>query len=104
MQRFHPVQQRWKAHKTDYAAPTGTLYNNSFRRVENRLHCGNGNYVEVKHNAIFYTVPTYVKILVRQGQRVNQGDVIGRGVAGLATGPHVCYPFGKMGSGRCFEG
>jgi murein DD-endopeptidase MepM/ murein hydrolase activator NlpD len=27
MQRFHPVQHRWKAHKgTDYAAPTEELY------------------------------------------------------------------------------
>jgi murein DD-endopeptidase MepM/ murein hydrolase activator NlpD len=39
----------------------------------------------------------HVKILVRRGQHVNQG-VIGRvGSTGLATGPHVCYRFGKMG-------
>ena len=38
------------------------------------------------------------KILVRTGQRVSQGQVIGRvGSTGLATGPHVCYRFWKNG-------
>jgi murein DD-endopeptidase MepM/ murein hydrolase activator NlpD len=38
------------------------------------------------------------KILVRRGQHVNQGQIIGRvGSTGLATGPHVCYRFWKNG-------
>jgi murein DD-endopeptidase MepM/ murein hydrolase activator NlpD len=102
MNRFHPVQHRWKAHKgTDYAAPTGTPITTTASGVVEQAGytAGNGNYVKVKHNGTYSTQYLHMsKILVRRGQHVNQGDVIGRvGSTGLATGPHVCYRFWKNG-------
>ncbi|EIA10131.1 cell wall endopeptidase, family M23/M37 [Flavobacterium frigoris PS1] len=102
MNRYHPVQHRWKAHKgTDYAAPTGTPITTTASGTVERTGytAGNGNYVKVKHNSTYSTQYLHMsKILVRRGQRVNQGDVIGRvGSTGLATGPHVCYRFWKNG-------
>lgn len=100
--RFHPVQHRWKAHKgTDYAAPSGTPIMTTATGVVEKTGytAGNGNYVKVKHNGTYSTQYLHMsKILVRRGQHVNQGDVIGRvGSTGLATGPHVCYRFWKNG-------
>ena len=100
--RFHPVQGRWKAHNgTDYAAPHGTpIMTTASGTVERTGYtAGNGNFVKVRHNGNYSTQYLHMsKILVRQGQRVTQGDVIGKvGSTGLATGPHVCYRFWKNG-------
>jgi murein DD-endopeptidase MepM/ murein hydrolase activator NlpD len=100
--RFHPVQMTWKAHKgTDYAAPHGTPIKTTAAGVVERTGytAGNGNFVKVKHNGTYATQYLHMsKILVRQGQRVAQGEVIGKvGSTGLATGPHVCYRFWKNG-------
>ena len=100
--RFHPVQKRFKAHKgTDYAAATGTPIVTTASGVVERTGytAGNGNYVKVKHNSTYSTQYLHMsKILVRKGQRVSQGETIGKvGSTGLATGPHVCYRFWKNG-------
>ncbi|RYJ41501.1 M23 family metallopeptidase [Flavobacterium beibuense] len=100
--RFHPVQKRWKAHNgTDYAAPTGTPIMATAHGVVERAGytSGNGNYVKIKHNNTYSTQYLHMsKILVRTGQRVSQGQIIGKvGSTGLATGPHVCYRFWKNG-------
>ncbi len=100
--RFHPVQQIWKAHNgTDYAAPSGTpIMTTASGTVEQTGYtAGNGNFVKVKHDRTYATQYLHMsKILVRRGQFVKQGDVIGRvGSTGLATGPHVCYRFWKNG-------
>ena len=100
--RFHPVQQVWKAHKgTDYAAPFGTPIMTTASGVveQTGFTAGNGNFVKVKHNGTYSTQYLHLsKIIARRGQRVNQGDIIGKvGSTGLATGPHVCYRFWKNG-------
>ena len=100
--RFHPVQLRWKAHSgTDYAAPTGTPIMTTASGVVEKAgySIGNGNYVKVKHDNTYATQYLHMsRILVRRGQHVTQGQVIGKvGSTGLATGPHVCYRFWKNG-------
>jgi murein DD-endopeptidase MepM/ murein hydrolase activator NlpD len=100
--RLHPVQGIWKAHKgTDYAAPYGTPITSTAAGVveQTGFTTGNGNFVKVKHNGTYSTQYLHMsKILVRRGQHVNQGQIIGRvGSTGLATGPHVCYRFWKNG-------
>ena len=100
--RFHPVQLIWKAHRgTDYAAPTGTPIMTTAAGVVEQagFTTGNGNFVKVKHDKVYSTQYLHMsKILVRRGQRVTQGQIIGKvGSTGLATGPHVCYRFWKNG-------
>lgn len=100
--RFHPVQHRWKAHNgTDYAAATGTpIMTTASGIVEQAgFTTGNGNFVKVKHDKTYSTQYLHMsKIVVKRGQRVTQGQVIGKvGSTGLATGPHVCYRFWKNG-------
>jgi len=103
--RFHPVQKRWKAHRgTDYAAPRGTpIWSTANGTVIKAGYTsGNGNYVKVRHNNKYSTQYLHMsKILVRKGQVVKQGQVIGKvGSTGLATGPHVCYRFWVNGKQR----
>ncbi len=100
--RFHPVQLIWKAHNgTDYAAATGTPIMTTASGIieQTGFTAGNGNFVKVKHDKTYSTQYLHMsKILVRRGQSVKQGDIIGKvGSTGLATGPHVCYRFWKNG-------
>ena len=100
--RLHPVQKVMKAHLgTDYAAPYGTpILAVGDGVVETAGQTGgNGKFVKIRHNTVYSTQYLHMrKILVKQGQRVQQGDVIGEvGSTGLATGPHVCFRFWKNG-------
>ena len=67
--------------------------------IDSRRKGGNGNYVKIRHNATYETQYLHMsKRLVKVGQFVKQGDIIGKvGMTGNTGGPHVCYRFWKNG-------
>jgi murein DD-endopeptidase MepM/ murein hydrolase activator NlpD len=96
--RFHPILQEWRAHLgVDYAAPKGTPVRNvGLGVVESAGTMGGyGNAVVVKHRNGHSTVYAHLsKMLVKRGQSVSQGQVIGLvGSTGWATGPHLHFEF-----------
>ena len=96
--RFHPILQEWRAHLgVDYAAAKGTPVRNvGLGVVESAGTMGGyGNAIVIKHNNGHSTVYAHLsKVLVKRGQRVNQGQVIGLvGATGWATGPHLHFEF-----------
>jgi len=98
--RFHPIQQRWKAHNgVDYAAPTGTpiMATASGTVKFSGWQNGYGNFVEIQHHSGYSTAYAHLSRFgkgVKVGQKVEQGDVIGYvGATGWATGPHLHYEF-----------
>lgn len=104
MNRFHPVQKRWKAHLgTDFAAPAGTPIRTVGDGIveEAQYKSNNGNYVKVRHNGTYTTQYLHMSRIaegVRAGTKVRQGQTIGYvGSTGLATGPHLCYRFWRNG-------
>ncbi len=104
LNRFHPVQKRYKPHLgTDYAAPRGTEIRSvgDGTVVAAGYTGGNGNYVKIKHNGTYSTQYLHMSKIgkgIKNGARVKQGQVIGYvGSTGLATGPHLCFRFWKHG-------
>lgn len=104
MNRFHPVQKRWKSHLgTDFAAPSGTPIRSVGDGivVEAQYKSNNGNYVKIRHNGTYTTQYLHMSRIgqgVRAGTKVKQGQTIGYvGSTGLATGPHLCYRFWRNG-------
>ena len=102
--RLHPIHGDRRPHLgTDYAAPHGTPILAVGDGVVTRTSYtrGNGNYVRIRHNAVYETQYLHMSRFasgIRPGTQVSQGDVIGYvGSTGLATGPHVCFRFWKNG-------
>ncbi len=93
---------RVRPHKgTDFAAAIGTpiLATANGTVIESARKGGNGNYVKIRHNSTYSTQYLHMsKRMVKVGDYVNQGDVIGKvGMTGNTSGPHVCYRFWKNG-------
>lgn len=95
--RIHPIYKTSMMHwGSDFTAPVGT-----------EIHCtGNGKVVDVQyekrgygyhvivnHGYGYETIYAHMsKILVKKGQSVNRGDVLGYvGNTGTSTGPHLHY-------------
>lgn len=104
LNRFHPVQKRYKAHLgTDFAAPVGTPIRTVGDGIvlEANYNGNNGNYVKIRHNATYTTQYLHMSKIasgIKPGMKVSQGQTIGFvGSTGLATGPHLCYRFWKNG-------
>ena len=98
--RYHPILQRWRAHRgIDYAARTGTRVKATGDGVVDFAgrQSGYGIVVVLRHQSKYTTLYGHLSKLgsgIHKGARVAQGDVIGYvGSTGLATGPHLHYEF-----------
>ena len=95
--RIDPVYKTVKFHAgLDFTAPQGTpIYAtaNGSVQVAGNLGNGFGNHVVINHGFGYQSLYGHCSRLnVRQGQKVNRGDIIGFvGSTGKSTGPHVHY-------------
>jgi murein DD-endopeptidase MepM/ murein hydrolase activator NlpD len=101
--RFHPVLREYRAHLgVDYRAPEGA----PVVAVSDGLVIGagfagaSGRLVHLRHANGYESEYLHLSsIAVRTGDRVRQGDLIGRvGSSGVATGPHLDYRLKKDGA------
>jgi murein DD-endopeptidase MepM/ murein hydrolase activator NlpD len=96
--RLHPVLGKIKAHNgVDYVAPMGTpiMAAGDGKVIESAMKGANGNYVVIQHaNGIVTKYLHLSKRDVKRGEKVKQGDIVGRlGATGRVTGAHLHYEF-----------
>lgn len=96
--RFHPVLKIYRPHRgIDYAAPAGSPVSAigdgiiTFAGYRGQY----GKLIIIKHPNGYQTFYGHLSRFAKglgKGDRINQGDVIGKvGSTGLATGPHLHY-------------
>jgi murein DD-endopeptidase MepM/ murein hydrolase activator NlpD len=108
LHRFHPILKEYRAHLgIDYGAPTGTPVQTigDGKVIFSGPKGGDGNLVKIQHTNGYTTYYMHLsKILVRNGERVEQGQSIGLvGMTGLATGPHLDFRIQLRGEFLNFE-
>ena len=100
--RFHPILRRYRPHLgIDYRAPIGApvVAVADGVVVQAGRFGGSGRMVHLRHNNGYESEYLHLsRIGVHVGQRVRQGETIGRvGMSGLATGPHLDFRIKKKG-------
>jgi murein DD-endopeptidase MepM/ murein hydrolase activator NlpD len=108
LSRYHPILKEYRPHLgIDYGAPTGTPVQTigDGKVIFAGPKGGDGNLVKVQHNNGYTTYYMHLsKILVRNGERVEQGERVGLvGMTGLATGPHLDFRIELRGQFLNFE-
>lgn len=99
--RMHPFYKVLKMHTgMDFTAPTGTeIYATGDGKVSAVIHSsrGYGNTVIIDHGFGYKTLYAHQsKILVKNGQKVKRGEVIGLvGNTGMSMAPHLHYEVRK---------
>jgi murein DD-endopeptidase MepM/ murein hydrolase activator NlpD len=106
--RFHPILKEYRPHLgIDFGAPTGTPVQaiGDGKVIFAGGKGGDGNLVKVQHSNGYVTYYMHLsRILVRNSQRVEQGQRIGLvGMTGLATGPHLDFRIQLHGKFLNFE-
>ncbi len=101
--RRHPVLNVRRAHLgVDYAAPIGAPVVAVANGLVVRAGVSGdaGRLVSVRHSSGYESLYLHLSsVAVRAGQRVSQGDMVGRvGSSGLSTGPHLDYRLKKDGT------
>jgi len=101
--RRHPVLNVRRAHLgVDYAAPVGAPVVAVSNGVVTRAGWSGeaGRLVAVRHSSGYESLYLHLSsVAVRVGQRVGQGELVGRvGSSGLSTGPHLDYRLKKNGT------
>ena len=101
--RMHPIHKVVRPHLgVDYGAPTGThvqAVGAGTVTSAGWTRGGGGNVISIRHAGGYETRYMHLsRILVKNGARVSQGDVIGHvGATGDATGPHLDFRVYKNG-------